>query len=78
MQLSDIRDLRGMDDEEARAYLHKLVDFIVDESYTCLVDHGNVGSTTIDGHTNAYYGVILKAVFHEEMIFDNEKGWINK
>ena len=78
MKLSDIRDLRGMDDEEARAYLHKLVDFIVDESCVYLVEHGNVGSTTIDGHTNAYYGVILNAVFYEETVFDNKKGWISK
>lgn len=77
MKISDIRDLRGMDDEEARAYLHELVDFIVDEGYTYFVEHGNAGTTTIDGHTDAYYGVVLKAVFYEEMVFDNEKGWIN-
>lgn len=77
MKISDIRDLRGMDDKEARAYLHELVDFIVDEGYTYFIEHGNAGTITIDGHTDAYYGVVLKAVFHEEIVFDNEKGWIN-
>lgn len=76
MQLSDIRNLRGMDDEEARAYLHELVDFIVDEGYSYLVEHGNVDTTTTDKHTDIYYGVALKAVFHEEMVFDYEKGWV--
>lgn len=76
MKISDIRDLRGMDDEEARAYLHELVDFIVDEGYTYHIEHGNVSYTTINGESDGYYGVNLKAVFHSKMIFNNEKGWI--
>lgn len=76
MKVSDIRDLRGMSDEEARAYLHELVDFIVDESYSYHIEHGNAGSRTIDGWSDLNYGVALKAVFHEEMVFDQEKGWV--
>lgn len=77
MQLNDIRDLRGMDDEEARAYLHELVDFIVDEGYSYHIEYGNVWSTTIGGHADTYYGVALKAAFHEETASNLEKGWIN-
>lgn len=77
MELNDLRYLRGMSKEESRSYLHELVDFIVDESYSYEIEHGNVRSATIDDTTDLYYGVALKGIFHEIWVFDNEKGWIN-
>lgn len=76
MKISDLRDLRGMSDEEVRAYLHELVDFIVDEAYWRSIEYGGAGNRVVDGWSDSNYGVVLKAVFHEEMIFDNEKGWV--
>lgn len=74
----NFRNLRGMGEEECRAYLHELVDFIVDESYGYYIDHGNAGSRLMDGRLEENYGVVLKAVFHVEKVFDNEKGWIEQ
>lgn len=78
MDLNDLRYLRGMSKEESRAYLHELVDFIVDESYSYEIEHGNVRTAMIDVYTDTYYGVALKGIFHEEWVFDNEKGWIKQ
>ena len=74
----NFRDLRGMNEEECRSYLHELVDFIVDEGYSYHIEYGNAGSRTIDGQSEENYGVVLKAVFHREMVFDPEKGWIEQ
>lgn len=65
--------------EEVRQRLYKIVDYMLDETQYIKVNKQAAHACSIDAESTMYEEyVTIGSTTQREMIFDNEKGWINK
>ena len=65
--------------EEVRQRLYKIMDYMLDETQYIKVNKQAAHACSIDAESTVYEEyVTIGSTTQREMIFDNEKGWINK
>lgn len=76
--LDDVQDniVGWRDKEKVRSYLHGIVDFMVDNACSLTSEKKGIYSSSVDLTTDSYVGVEIKAVFHQDWVFDSNKGFV--
>lgn len=77
--LDDVQDniVGRRDKEKVRSYLHGIVDFMVDNACSLGSEKFGAYSSSFNHSTDSYVGVEIKALFHQNLVFDPDKGFVD-